>query len=432
MKQNEWIVLGIILGIATILHALIINIPSNTFVGDETYYFNAAWNFVHGFQANNEHPPLVKAAIAAIMWAVHSTCTTTGCTVAWALRLPSVIAGIFSIAFVYLIARKFVSAEYAAIASLLMLTETMFFSLTSQGTLEAPMLCFALAAIMAYFYVNSAKWLWVGGLFGLALLSKETAIFLFAVLLIYDLFQYEMMPPWEVMATGFGATHQKFTKFLKWLVIGGIALGVTILGFELYDLVLTAGPIVTHNFVQSLQYILNYIPSLNCSYSAFQCNGAFTTTGGTITPLNWITYYVAPFYQFQWNTYCVAAHCFSVWNVTYYGGSNMLEVWPLWIWVPLALLYAKRKALDALGLFALCGFAVTYLPNLYFIIEGRVTYPYYFLLSTPFIVLGDIWLLQRLPKPITYVFVAASIIWFIVFFPVMAWLPPALHTFAAP
>lgn len=293
------------------------------------------------------------------------------------------------------------------------------------------MLCFGLAAFAAYFYVDQFKWIWVGGLFGLAFLCKETAVFLFAALLIYDLFQYEMKSSWEVLSSGFGAEHQKLTKLVKWLLISGVALGVTALGFELYDLVLTAGPIVEHNVLDNLQYMISYIPSLNCSYSAFQCNGAFTTVGGTITPLNWISYYLAPFYQFQWNTYCVAANCFSVWNVTYYGGSNMLEVWPLWIWIPLGLYLVRKHRIDALGLFALIGFLVTYLPNLFLMIEGRVTYPYYFLLCTPFVILGDIWLLKKLPRPVTYVFVIACVIWFIVFFPVATWLPAAWHTFAA-
>lgn len=110
---------------------------------------------------------------------------------AFAARLPFAIAGLFSVAFVFLITRELYSVKTALLASFFIAINNYFIWISRIGYLEAIVLVFILAAI--YFFLKSKEKsnyiLFSGLFFGLALLSKYTSFYLFPVFLVYILWQ---------------------------------------------------------------------------------------------------------------------------------------------------------------------------------------------------------------------------------------------------
>ena len=147
--------------------------------------------------------------------------------------------------------------------------------------------------------------------------------------------------------------------------------------------------------------------------------------------------------------------------IAYYGVTNFLETWTVFIWVPLAAyaLYRWRKgqrneadppSLDPMaqptpgpvepqgmpgdirfvGL-ALVMFLWAYVPYLFLLLAERVTYPFYFIPGIPAVALGAAYWVSRswFPKWLMYVYVAMVFVFFLIYFPDKAFLPVAVRSF---
>lgn len=159
---------------------------------DEVYYVPAAQTLLSGEKCtpyadscNLEHPLLSKAFIAAGIAIFGNN------TFGW--RIFEVLLGTFSIPVLFGICLSVTkNARLSLFAAYLLAFETLFFVHSSIAVIDISAMFFALLAFLFYF----AKVHWwrfdritlTGIAFGLSALSKETAIMLLLVLVIYHLF----------------------------------------------------------------------------------------------------------------------------------------------------------------------------------------------------------------------------------------------------
>jgi hypothetical protein len=158
---------------------------------DESYYVPSAQTMLNGTQCgptvpncNMEHPFLSKALIAAGIAAFGNN--------AFGWRILNVIMGTFSLPLMFaLVLRVSKRRDLAYISAGLLALDVMFFSQSSAALLDIPTVFFGLLAFVAYAY-EARVWrldrYMISGIFmGLAVLCKETAIFLVLALLTYHL-----------------------------------------------------------------------------------------------------------------------------------------------------------------------------------------------------------------------------------------------------
>ncbi len=312
-------------------------------VMDETYYVPAAVAIIDGVHCapqveacNMEHPPLAKALIAVGIAAFGA-----GGFDLQNGRLLPIILGTACVPLVFAIGWKFSkNKKVAYYSSMLLALDTMFFAHSSISVLDIPVVFFALAAIVAYLYDLKLwridKYYISGALMGLAMLSKETAIFLVAALATFHFLRGKELPKLRLFST---------------LKIIAVAVLVFAAGLQVYDSLLTGGQVPT--FVNQIQYIISYGSSLVCHPSAFDCAGAFLNVpndpSSAITPLSWLIYY-APTAYFKSNvSVCIGSVCHSYVNIAYYGITNMIETWSTFLWAPFAayILYRLLKRKEA-------------------------------------------------------------------------------------
>ena len=397
-----------------------------------------------------EHPPLVPALMAAGM-AVFGEFNAVG----W--RFAPALLGTFSIPILFGIAWKISgSKKLAYLSAILLAVDVMFFSQSSAALLDVPEIFFGLAAFFAYFAGLKVwkfdKYVISGALLGLAGLAKETAIFLALALLTYILIFDE------------AKFRQRTTAVLKVVVVVAV---VFIIGLQAYDSVLvspsqpgtTSCPMNGSTFIQQIGYMLCYGSGLN-SGCPWACGWRDNSLGNYITPFSWVTFYSPVAYLRTVVSVCpnsVNGVCqggaYSYVSVAYYGVTNFLETWTVYVWIPLVgyALYRffkqKQPTLEAFGLeggesmpaplsgelrfaaFALVLFLWSYVPYIFLFFAGRVTYPFYFLPAVPAMAMGTAYWVTRnwFPKWLLYVYVAMTFLFFFIYFPYKGFLPDWLR-----
>ena len=408
---------------------------------DEVFYVPAAQHMLAGAQCqqgvprndpgycNPEHPPLTKALVAAGM-AVFGEYNTVG----W--RVMPALLGTFSIPLVFGIAWKVSeSKKTAALSAALLALDVMFFSQSSAALLDIPPLFFELAAF--FVVVAGVKWwrfdryVFAGILMGLAGLAKETAIFPLMGLLTY------------ILLFGDGVRLRRLYSVLE---VALVVIVVFSAGLQAYDSALASQSYQL--FSQQVAYLLSYGASLTggCPWA---CGWTNALTGGYITPLNWITYY-SPIGYYLVSVTINPGNLHYV-SVGYYGVTNLLETWTVYVWVPIAAyaFYRRRRKerLPTLDQFtvaeggvppaqgippdlkfaglALTMFAWTFLPYVALFFAGRVTYPFYIIDAVPFMAMGTAYWLSKkwFPKWLVWVYLAFVFVFFLVYFPDKAFLP---------
>jgi hypothetical protein len=397
-----------------------------------------------------EHPPLVPALIAGGM-AIFGEFNVVG----W--RFAPALLGTMSIPLLFGIAWKVSgSKKLAYLSAVLLAADVMFFSQSGAALLDVPEIFFGLAAFFAYFaglrVWKLDKYVISGVLLGLAGLAKETAIFLALALLTYILFFED------------GKLRHRAMAVLKVAVVVGV---VFIVGLQAYDSILvspslpgtTSCPMNGSSFVQQVGYMLCYGSSLS-SGCPWACGWKDTNLGTYITPFNWITYYSPVAYLRTVVSVCPKSvnnvcqgGAYSYVSVAYYGVTNFLETWTVYIWIPLVAysLYVtyrrKQLTLDSSGLestggnsvalpgelkfaaFALVLFLWSYVPYVVLFLGGRVTYPFYFLPAVPAIAMGASYWMTRswFPRWLMYVYVLMAFVFFFIYFPYKGFLPDWLR-----
>jgi 4-amino-4-deoxy-L-arabinose transferase-like glycosyltransferase len=430
-------------------HLYIINTPSlpacrdttknvNGCIMDESYYVPAAETLLNGTQCgpsvpncNSEHPFLSKALMAAGIAALGDNAS------GW--RIFDVLMGTFSLPLLFVLVLKLSGSRKASYLSATLLgLDVMFFSQSSAALLDVPMVFFALLGFVLYLYKVR---LWkldsftlAGICLGLATLSKESAIFLVATLATYHL------------AAGDGGRRPRLLGAIE---IAVVSAGVFFLGLQTYDSLLARAAFPT--FLSQIHYILSYGSSLI---------GPGWTYGNNIqiTPLSWMTYYQPVTYYGTSVSVCtnsVNGTCqgtpYSYVGVAYYGVTNLIETWTIYLWFPLAALavwkvFRPRPAgLEQFGfvdtaspdlsgstklaLFSLIWFSWNYFPYVVLWAAGRVTYPFYFIPALPAVAMGASYFLTRswTWKYLPLIYVAGAFVFFFVFFPDKAFLPTWLR-----
>jgi len=139
-------------------------------------------------------------------------------------------------------------------------------------------------------------------------------------------------------------------------------------------------------------------------------------------------------------------------QLAYYGVTNFLVTWTVFIWVPL-LAYAlyrgyrkPKESLEAFGFaqqgsspplssevkyagFVLTYFLWNYVSYLFLLLDGRVTYPFYVVPAIPALAMGAAYFVTRqwFPRWLLYIYIAAVFVFFFVYFPDKAFLPDWLR-----
>ncbi len=401
-------------------------------VMDEIYYIPAAQTLLSGEKCgpyadncNLEHPFLSKAFIAAGISLFGNN------DFGW--RIFDALLGTMSIPVVFGICWSITKdPRLSVFAAYLIGFETLFFIQSSIAVIDIQMIFFSLLAFLVYL-ANIRVWrldriTLSAILLGISALNKETAVFLVAFLVVYNL----------LFGTGDGRT--RFLSSLRMLII---VIVVFAAGLQLY--VTLFGNPQTTTFVADIQYILKYGGSLRCLPTS--CGWGFYGNGQApwITPFSWMTYYPAV-------GYFVSRELVN--NVPkyvllgYWGVTDFFEIWLTWIWVPYVgylayKLWTSRAAIvqdvtTALNIdtpsfrlasFALLWYLIAYLPYIGLYVYGRVTYPYYMLPVMPAIAIGCAFLLTRkwFPREVAYVLLGGVFLWFFLYYPDKNFLPTWLR-----
>jgi predicted membrane-bound dolichyl-phosphate-mannose-protein mannosyltransferase len=426
---------------------------------DEVYYVPAAQHLLAGAQCqlnadragpgycNPEHPPLVKALMAAGMF-VFGEYNVVG----W--RVMPALLGTFCIPLIFGVAWKLSgSKKVASLSALLLALDVMFFSQSGGGLLDIPPVFFALAGFLVYLaglkWWKADRYVLAGVLLGLSGLSKETSIFLALALVTFIL-----------LFEGGSRANRLYSSFKVILVVGLVFAA----GLQVYDSTMAASAFPT--FVQHVSYMLSYGSSLianklACSpVTGYWCKYPNDPGGPPILPTDWLVYY-SPVGYYVTSVTITPGGTYT--SIGYYGVPNLIETWTTFIWVPLAA-YAifayyrsRRLPIEQAGeghdlasiaatepisspvaapeqemsgetrfaAFALVFFLWSYVPYILLFLGGRVTYPFYFVPAIPAVAMGAAYWLNKnwFPKALIVVFLLAAFMFFLVYFPDKAFLP---------
>jgi predicted membrane-bound dolichyl-phosphate-mannose-protein mannosyltransferase len=384
---------------------------------DETYYVPSAMGILAGTQCapyadncNLEHPPLAKALIAGGM-AVFGVDD-------FGWRVSNIVLGTLSVALVFVLAFSLTgNRRLSYFATLLFAADTMFFVHSSAALIDVPSVFFSLLGLILYFrrgelwkvnnYVAS------GICFGLAALSKETAIFAIGAVCTYELL------------FGGGGLRSAATKTV--LVVAPAVL-TFMGGLQLYDSTFTSAAMPW--FYQQVNFILSYGSSLK--------GGGWVdpVLHRYITPLDWLFVYAPVSYLVTNVTVTVIGATTSSMTfvkVGYYGITNQIVVWMVFAWLPLAVYrFAKTKLSgvelsveDRFGIILSVWFLWSYLPYVALWLYGRVTYPFYILPALPALAGGAAYFITRdwFPRKMAVIYLTAAFVLFFLYFPVKDFLP---------
>jgi dolichyl-phosphate-mannose--protein O-mannosyl transferase len=411
---------------------------------DEVFYVPEAMGILAGEHCSTVAPnchmehPYLAPALDAVGMAVFGEFNVVG----W--RILPVLLGTFTLPLFFVIVWKASQSKRVAYVSTILLSlDVMFFSQSSAALLDIPEVFFGVAAFFAYFvklrFWKFDRYVIAGILLGAAGLAKETALFFALGFLTYIVF--------------FDETTRKRRVYSAVKVALVIAL-VFIGGLQAYDSTLASPAVPT--FYQHINYILSYGSSLN-SGCPWACGWTDPALGGFITPFNWITYYSPVAYYKTEISVCSGSNCLSYVGVGYYGVTNFLETWTIFIWIPLAayaLYHEFRRKQPTLEEFvaeaggpstsslstearfaglALVWFLWTYLPYVALFFAARVTYPFYFVPAVPAVAMGcGYWVTKSwFPRWLLVIFMVMVFVFFFIYFPYKGFLPDWLRAIIA-
>jgi predicted membrane-bound dolichyl-phosphate-mannose-protein mannosyltransferase len=391
-------------------------------VMDEVFYVPAAQTLLQGNQCapyadncNMEHPFLAKALIAS------GTAIFGSNDFGW--RFFNALLGSLCIpllfGLVYILSGN---RRLSYISSFLFSMDTMFFAHSSVALIDVPAIFFTLLAFVVYFWKGR---FWVfdnvfasGIILGLALLSKETAVFAVGALFTYQLIFAE------------GSFRHVALEASKLALAAAL---VFLIGLQSYDILFAAAKVPT--FIQHIEFIFSYGGSL--------VGGGWkdAVLGRYVTPLDWLVYYAPVSYLVTTVTVTITggttAQAFSYIGVGFYGVNNVIVLWLVFAWVPMVVYRLLKKRPEGeprsrdeqTMLVMLVWFAWSYLPYIALWIYGRVTYPFYILPAVPALATGAGYFVTRdwFPKHLIWFYLTAVVAWFFWYFPLKDFLPAVLR-----
>ncbi|XXX73322.1 phospholipid carrier-dependent glycosyltransferase [Sorangium sp. So ce134] len=358
-----------------LLHLIIIDQPES-YVFDEAYYVPAAKCLIERTVCNEEHPPLAKALIALGIRMFGDR--------GFGWRLPSVFAGSFTLALVYLLTRRFSDGSVAILAAFLLGFENLWFVHSSIAMLDIPAFFFAMLGV--YLFTGQRWWL-SGVALGIGMLAKGVVAMVFIALVLYVLLRQEQ---WLSKAA------LKVTARAGFSV--GISAALTFLaGLSIYDVAYEAFPSPLHHIASMIKYH-RAIGSPRLSDS--------------VHPLRWFSGFPdSPYFVTS-----IQAEDGSIprYILQYMGQPNLVIL--LFTWLALPLVWPEVRKRHPLALLALLLIGVPYL--LFILVAHiRVTYPFYMLLFIPSQCILSALALSRLPRGVMLTFCAGVLAWFFYGFP---------------
>jgi len=361
------------------------------FVFDETYYVPAARRMLLGEGGvNREHPPLAKLLIMLGIKLLGDD------PIGW--RFFITLSGAASIYLIGLVAYELTKdGKTSFIAASLFAFDITSFNLGSIAILDPPTLMFSLLGTL--FFLRR-RWKLAGVAFGLALLSKLTALLILAAVL----FMRFVMD-----ISGSKSIRDGLKKWMNvFEKVSFIAAAIFLAGLAAYDYHYQ----IFQTPFEHLDFMLSYHSSLT-----------YSEVDEVYLPLSWTN----PVFQFPKRMYSVISVFVDGKEyhiIAYYGLQTPLW-WMTWIVTAFSAYgfftdLRQRESVNTY-LFVLSWFALTYL--IYFPIAyllHRFVYPFYFYMTVPAIAIGLSKMLRGDPlsEIVLYAVLGMQLAWFISFFPV--------------
>ncbi|MBJ6765779.1 glycosyltransferase family 39 protein [Myxococcaceae bacterium JPH2] len=371
----DWALVGLV-AVVMLLHLLIIDQPPASYVFDEAHYVPAAKCLINGTVCNEEHPPLAKALIALSIQMFGDR--------GFGWRLPSVLAGSFTLVLVYLLTRRFTNGGVALLAAFLLGFENLWFVHSSIAMLDIPAFFFAMLGVYLF---TGQRW-WLSGLaLGIGMLAKGVVAMVFIVLVLYV---------WISQERWLSKAALKATARVGFSV--GIPAALCFLaGLGIYDIVYGAFPSPLHHLASMASY-----------HRTLGSPGV----SDSVHPLHW-------FSGFQNSPYFVTSMQVEDGSIPryvlqYLDQPNLVIL--LFIWLALPLVWSDIQERHPLALLA---FLLVGVPYLLFILIAhvRVTYPFYMLVFVPSQCILSALALSKLPRGAMLTFCVGVLAWFFYGFP---------------
>ncbi len=423
------------------LHLFAMSFPSDTSnnqgrVFDEAYYVQASLDLLHLNASNLEHPFFGK------IWGALGIYLFGNNFFGW--RILYVLIGVLAVWIFYELALCFFSKEKSLFAASMLGFESLFFIHTSLLLLDGPPIMFALLGFLLYF---KKRYYFSALAFGLSVLSKEWGVYFIGALLLYHVWATKNTP----LMTLFNKVNSK--KLFIFVIIVILVFALPIWSYDLayhpytsstshvsVNKVVITGQngTVTTSTTTTTSYSYNYLtnPIQNWEYYvSYQSSlvGCGSTNHWNCYPWRWILPYgVRPLgYYVQTVTVSTTAENGAVTRIQYHpidwqGIGNLVIWYSIWIIVPVLAVKVARRKVTKLDALIGCWIAATYLPWFYIsLVLHRVEYAFYFINVDPGLALGIPMVITflgpnslKLQRVTMAVWLAAAVIFFILFFPV--------------
>jgi 4-amino-4-deoxy-L-arabinose transferase-like glycosyltransferase len=396
-------VLAMILLGALALRVIWLWLPQGSLIFDESYYVNAArvilgWEVpagahyegsLAGFDPNEEHPPLGKAIIALSMLVFGDNGV--------GYRIPSVLAGMVSLAAVYGIVRAAGQTQRLGLLAVALLAlDNLTFVHARIGTLD--MLALAPVLVGAWLGLRG-HWGWAGLALAIGSMVKLTGAFALVGLLLFQ--AVELVRRWKT------ERRLGFDDLRPTILLGAVYLAVGLTGLWLLDLRFSPYPDP-----------LSHLAHMAAFGSALRAPDGLT--GIASYPWQWlINEGHIDYLRVVVSTTVEGQPAGSHVSINFRGAINPVLLGA----APLGLLFsgwlAWRRA-DRAATWAVTWAAATYLPYVALaIVAQRITYLYYMVPAMPALAVAVALLLARsgLPRFVTWGFLALMVVGYLALFP---------------
>ena len=421
-----------------VLHSFVIAHPQFLEIWDESILLQYTRDFLNGEDHTPYQLPGSKLFVAASITLLGDHWFS------W--RVPSVIFGLLTILVFYKIATHFTSEKNALLAATLLAFDTIFFVHSSLFLRDVPMMFFGFLG----FYLYLKKRFYLAPIcIAFAIFIKETAILVFVLIIIYHVVTTK---PWN-----FNLGNIK-TAGLFLIILSASFL----FPLWIYDVIfhpVVYNPVIpTEVLPDGREVPISYPRSVLMNERGYETQVAVGQITNPFEHLGifWKSDYIkadifnvknwggANSSNFAWNWILPLLPEKSGNNLGYvkeipfedtqqgkpnkgkilgvqWMGLPNLSLWPIGFWGTMCFLgYSAIKARNKTAIFLGTGISIMFIPYLLLSIIGRIVFPYYFILSIPFITLGIISALDLiknnqlriLSKLVTLAIVVAWFVWF--------------------
>jgi dolichyl-phosphate-mannose-protein mannosyltransferase len=405
--RDPWRVLPLLLIAAFVVRSAWLSLPNGSLIFDEAYYVNASRIILgiavptgdhyagspFGLDPNVEHPPLGKVLIALSMAIFGDN--------GLGYRLPSLIFGMVAIGALFLIVRATGETIWIAILAVgFFAFDNLAFVHGRIATLDMPVLAMILLGAWS---ALRERWFLAGLCLAVGMLVKLTALYgLLAVLLLIAI---GLIGQWR------RERRVRLADFRPTVVLLATFGIVFMVGLALLDARFTTYT----NPIDHLRHMLDYGANLHWAHGL-----PTVCVSNVSTPWQWLTNDCQMQYLRVATTVKVGTEVVAITpSVDFRGAMNPVLIGAL----PLAMLFTLWSAWrtgSVLARWCVVWAAANYLPYVFLAVAAqRITYIYYFLPVVPAVAVAIAILLRRsrLPRPVTWGFVAVYLVGFAAYFP---------------